>query len=461
LRKDQKFGGEAKLWDDISEALIQQDILPFWHEHYKAISFQPLGRVDIRRSLNVGTIQENDLEPLYQQLGYSDSDAKSLAKFALRERDNAIIRHKWVKLWLETLITRPEAQARLIQLGFPLRSVVKALDVAQYDFDASPPAQAFQAGGLTRNQLIAELMRLGVDNGVADNIANKIAYKKRPSSELREYEAGLIDRQPALNVMVQKGMRDDIANTLLDEVDATNRIAQVLRCQSAIRRRFTTGEIDKMAAEVALTRSGTTQQAATRLVNGWACEMESGGKDAAIPKLCNWLARGAINPADFLRRVKRLGYDDADAALIMEDCLISVNAKRNAEAKRQAKEDAAAAAARQRKIEQAAAKAQQAYNALARAQKQREATTQRREKQLLSAAEKIIKKCDCPLEQAYRYAMESNKRIQSEYALSKDESLQALISAVDGWDGLAFDDLTLSVDLAASLLQVSEPELAD
>lgn len=461
LRKDPQFGGEDGLWKNITDALVQQDILPFWHEHFKAINFLPLGRVDIRRMFNIGSVDEADLEGLYQQLGYSDDDAKRQKKFAIRDRNNSIVRHQIVKLWLDWLIDRDEASNRLNALDFPDAEVQEALDKAQYQFDDSLPAAAYVRGQLTRAEFEAELTNQGVTPGAIARIIGKLSFRISPVITIRQYNAGITNRQAASNLMIQQGMHAQIVNNVLDDADKEQKTAQVMDCRRAIKRRYIYGDIDKVGAQAALTAAGVDNQRAIQIVDGWACELVSKGKDAPIPRLCEWLARGAIGPQDFLDRLKRLGWNAVDAGMIMEDCLISVNAKRNAEAKRQAKEDAAVSAAQQRKGEQAAARAAQAINALERGRKQAQATVDRRQRQLLSAAEKIIKKCECPLQRAYAYAMNTNKRLQSEYALSKDDSLQALITAVDGWDGLSFDDLDASVALAASLLQVTETSESD
>src|SRR6201999_655363 len=50
LRYNPQFGGKEKLLADIKAALVQQDILPYWHDAYLAVSFHPLTRVDARRA---------------------------------------------------------------------------------------------------------------------------------------------------------------------------------------------------------------------------------------------------------------------------------------------------------------------------------------------------------------------------------------------------------------------------
>lgn len=461
LRKDQAFGGEAKLWDDIEQALIQQDILPYWHKHYQKVAYQPLGRVDIRRMLNIASIQESELEPLYQQLGYSDDDAKGLAKFAIRDRDAAIVRQRPIKLWLETLIDRNEAKNRLVNQGYPDASVEKALDSAQYDFDSSAYAAAFVGGQLTGLEFRDKLLQIGVDNAVTTKIVDKLGFRRKPGVSLKQYHIGTLDRQTAVNRLILDGMSSEAAEHYVAASDTDREATRVVNCTTAIKKQFLTGGFDKQEAENALTKAGVIQTRAVQLISDWGCEQIARGKQPAINLLCKWLERGALGPVDFLKRAKKLGYSQDDAALIMEDCLIAIDAKRNASAQKRAKEEAAAAAKEERRQLQAARQAQQLLDKAAAAQEKRRKTNDARQKQLLSATEKMLKKCDCDLSTATLYMKNWNWRLQQDYGLSKDESLMALLSAVDGWLGGDADSLTESIELAASLLQDTESSMSD
>lgn len=441
LRKNPEFGGQDKLWEDIKAALIQQDILPYWHKHFEAVSFRPLGRVDIRRAFNIGALSEDDLGPAYTQLGYSDETVEKLTKFSKRLRDESAIGHKAVKLWLKFAIDRTEATQRMTDGGLPAGVVNQALDDASIGFQSSPYAAAFVRGDLSRDTFVQRLENQGVGVGMTQRITDLLAVKRSNHPAVAEYIAGVIDRGTAWSDMTTDGMDGDVSERLLADADKSFRQARVVNCQNAIKSRYLTGELDQQEAIDELTTSGTTGERASSLLDWWGCERAKSGKVATAAMLCQWLARGAIQSADFTRRLENIGYSEGDAALMLEDCLISINAKRLAEAKKEAKENAQLQQRTQRALAKAAALEQRQAAQIFRAQQAAAAARKNREKQLLSAASKIAGKCDCDIYDSRTLARELRDSIMNDYGLNQDEALQALILGVEEWSGGAKETL--------------------
>lgn len=76
----------------------------------------------------------------------------------------------------------------------------------------------------------------------------------------------------------------------------------------------------------------------------------------------------------------------------------------------------------------------------------------RRQSQIMSAADNIIKKCGCTVADAVAYAVSARDTVISQYAVSIDESLAALLQATEIWDGISFDDLS---DIIAANAQLT------
>lgn len=117
-RHAQGRGGPAKVLSDIRTALVQQDILPYWHDDLIAISFHPLTRTDLNRAFEHGWIQDAEyLDGMYNN-GYSDLDSDTLLRFAIQER-NHVIRHlEPVRMFREGLIDTKQLENALTQYGF-------------------------------------------------------------------------------------------------------------------------------------------------------------------------------------------------------------------------------------------------------------------------------------------------------------------------------------------------------
>jgi len=455
LRKDPAFGGEAKLWKNITDALIQQDILPFWHKHFEAVSFRPMGRIDIRRSFNIGSLTEAELPELYGQLGYSDDTADKLTKFSVRLRNQGIAGHRITKLWTAGLMTRADAKMRLVALGFPGPAVEDSFELAQYQFSKSAYAGAYTKGIIDKPNFTAALIRRGVDAGAADSIATELGVRITHHPSLDEYRVGASDRATATWRMIRDGMDSPVIEGLLDIVDRGQEIDNIVACQRAIKRRFLTGALDEMEAGNELTRYGTADVRARKMVRGWKCELSTKGRAINLSRLCLWLEKGVIDSVEFVDRAEKMGYDRLDAGKIVEDCLMSISLKRAAEAKKEAKEQAAEDARKERIRKKQLAEVQQAQARLIRAQKQREATLKRRQKALLSATEKMMHKCKCPLDVAMNFAKSEQGRIQSEFGLTIDEALQVLVTTSDEWTGEDFADLAEVISDAARGIQTA------
>ena len=103
--------------EQVETALKQQDIAPFWIEKYKAISFRPLTRVDVRRAFDIGAIDRDRVLKSYKDLGYDDENAEALTKFAERLQEERVRNNKSIKLYQQDVITEDMLIADLDRNG--------------------------------------------------------------------------------------------------------------------------------------------------------------------------------------------------------------------------------------------------------------------------------------------------------------------------------------------------------
>lgn len=435
LRNNPKFGGPAKVLDDVKKALVQQDILPYWIDSYLAVSFLPLGRVDIRRAFNNGSLSEAELTPAYEQLGYSDDDVKRLVKFAISLRNQAAKSHIAVKLWLKLVIDRSAAKQRMQNDGYPADVADKALDDSEIGFASSIYANSFLAGDLDATGLKQELSGIGVSANGQTAILKQLSYKIKTHWAIKDYIAGVKDKGDALTEMTTYGMSSVTSRNILDESDRDIDRQFALTCQRGIKRRYLLGEIDKQQAQSELINRKTTLQRANRLVDWWDCEKSASSKHVTLAKLSHWLASGIIDGPDFSKRLDKLGYDQTDIDRILIDVLTAQNVKMLAQAQRDAKMQASLDAKRQNALNKLNSQVLRQTAKIERARGMAKATAGRREKQLLSAAQKYTAKCECDLQSALNTVRSNSKRIQNEYGLNIDESLQVTLLAVESYTG--------------------------
>lgn len=455
LRYNPKFGGKDKMEADIKKALIQQDILPYWHEHYLAINFNRMRLVDIRRSFQIGSLSEQELVPQYLDNGYSDDTAQKMAEFTIRLRNIGVQSSREVRQWVSGQISKADATASLQKNGVPLNVINDAFTAVEPNFSKSVYAAAFVRGDISRQGLTDALSGQGVSSTAISKIADVLSFKIRVNPVMDDYEIGTIDRSEASSKMISDGMHPAIISRTLDKIDKHVHNQSLKQCIAGIKRRYLLGEIERVDAQNELVGRGVIVPRSNQMVDWWNCELKAGEKQVSASVLCEWLQRGAINSAAFLERLVRIGYSSSDAALMLEDCLILMNVRAQSRAKREAAESAAEQQRVSRILTQAAKQEASYLQRLEANRKKAAKLRANRERSLLTTAVAIAGKCECGIFEAKQLAVAESNRVQTQYGLSIDRSLQIIALAVKEWDGLSPDSygsiVTALAETAASV----------
>lgn len=431
LRNSPQFGPPERLLGDIKAALIQQDILPYWHEHYLATSFVPMGRIDIRRAYNVGTLTDDDLIPAYQQLGYNDETCKILATFTKRLRDVQLPNHRAIKLWLRGTITAQQVQERMQADGIAQDAITKAMRDAEVSFETGPIAVAYLKSYLDRQGFIEQLVALGVSQDGAAAMADRLAYKRIDTLPIKEYISGGIDRADVEAAMQADNLPSQIQEHLLSTADKAIDSEMRVNCQRGIKRRYLHGEMDTQEAVNMLTNYGTTLERANKLVGFWDCEKSSGSKTITAARLCHWLSIGLIQQQDFIDRLVRIGYKQTDADMIMYECVRANTVRQVRDAEALQKKQQAEANRQQRIILAAERRAVSDATRIANMNKQRATLRANRDKQMLSAAEKVFSNTATTLPGAVSAVTSAIDTAKSEFGLTIDQALKVVILAAE------------------------------
>lgn len=69
--------------DTLDSLMVALDIMPYWRDKLRDISFSPYTRVDVRRMHKLGVIDEAALIRAYMDLGYTEERAEGLAAFTV------------------------------------------------------------------------------------------------------------------------------------------------------------------------------------------------------------------------------------------------------------------------------------------------------------------------------------------------------------------------------------------
>ena len=108
--------------------LRSQDVMPFWRERLKKISYRNLTRVDVRRMYSLGVLTEEEVLKSFTDYGYSQENARRMTQFVVEvtastsgmgdSEPKDLTRALVIKLYIKGIINRESALARLLSLGF-------------------------------------------------------------------------------------------------------------------------------------------------------------------------------------------------------------------------------------------------------------------------------------------------------------------------------------------------------
>jgi hypothetical protein len=121
----------------IKEALIQQDILPFWIDKYLAISFRPLTRVDTRRAYDIGSLQLEDVRKSYLDQGYDETNADILTRFTQGLKIQRVQKHPAIKRVISGELTTDQFRNILTSEGYGPLEIERANSRLGVEIEAS------------------------------------------------------------------------------------------------------------------------------------------------------------------------------------------------------------------------------------------------------------------------------------------------------------------------------------
>lgn len=481
---------------DVEQALRHNDVLPFWIPKLLAVSFRPLGRIDIRRAYNAGAMSIADVELAYSQLGYDDENAHKLTVFTDTLRNQSIYNTPPIRQWRQELINRNTAAQQLLDLKYDAAIVAQSLDVAAKMQRNNTAVKLFGQQKITRQEAEQRLTQHGITpadynswldtaalnyrnsqavklfgrdvitraeaeqrlktSGIADDMIKQwlddTAANRATNDAVAEYQKGLISNQQARTQMTADGLPAERIDQLLNKADDKRQAETNGVCATALVKRYVHGEFNAGDLQTKLVGVGIAPDFAEELVIRANCQQSAIGKDPTTAQLCEWLDLGLMTPAQFVERLERIGWQHDEAINILVQCQTKHGAARAKAAAAEAKaESAALAKAKAVEKRAATAVAKDIADRQRRIDKAAAART-KRESLMLDAADKLRGPLQLTLQESAQLIRTEKQRIQDAYALSVDDAIAAVVKAVEDWQpdqNTAFSD---SVDDAAMAL---------
>ncbi len=236
---------------DLEKLLGTLDYMPFWRSKLKAISYNPLTRVDVRRMYQAGTIGRDKVLETYKSLGYDDTNAQLLTEWTITEyapkaakditgtglvlgTDNYIYPSESliVDSYKRKLIPKEAAKLELQRLHYANETIDLLLDRVdqqlkqdQIDFEADAITDKYRSGAIDEIEYRLELTQLGVPSEMLDSVISRELTQakhrvKMPSkADLDKwYKIGLIDEEDYRGSMRIMGYRDSDIDLYIAEI---------------------------------------------------------------------------------------------------------------------------------------------------------------------------------------------------------------------------------------------------
>lgn len=274
---------------DLASLIQALDYAPIWHKRMMEASYNPITRVDIRRVLKAGMLDEQGVLDAYYKDGYSDKDAKILTDWTIweansSERDLSLA--KVEKAYKRGMMGNVEAQNALQELRYSDTAIAWYIKLWDYDIEEERVSAEidylsaqYMAGEFDEVTLRSKLTNLGLTaNNVLVAVVNLNAKKKRQvtaltTAEIKElYENDIISFAEVLPELIARGVNPVNANRMVKLID--------IKVQEARAKELTAQE--KEQARVIADANSTAKQLELAKLNVKIAEVKAETADLKI-----------------------------------------------------------------------------------------------------------------------------------------------------------------------------------
>jgi len=175
---------------DLDMLLKALDVMPFWRDKLKAIAYNPLTRVDVRRMYKEGVLDEGAVNQAYLNIGYSEDDAEALTDFTIKQALSSLAEFTSgdiIKAYIDRKIDAGEARSLLGSIGVRSDDASFILSTADYrrewarvDERTKAIKNLYKRKELTENQARSELLRLNLPTAQVNDLMEQWFFEPAP-----------------------------------------------------------------------------------------------------------------------------------------------------------------------------------------------------------------------------------------------------------------------------------------
>jgi hypothetical protein len=189
--------------------------------------------------------------------------------------------------------------------------------------------RAFMIDAVSKEELYASYRDLGYSDANAERLVRftmQLKAKRKQASGgtekvtavLKYYKGYLIGRTEALQRLKNGGLSDTGADDALFIADRQRKNDSQMACIKGLKKKYMIYAVDPNEVIAELRSIGVAIENVTPLLATWNCERGSKLKELSLAQIASAYKNNVISPEEYMQRIERLGYQDADGVIIFE-----------------------------------------------------------------------------------------------------------------------------------------------
>lgn len=284
--------------EDAQRLFMQADMMPRYVNQLLAITYAPMTRVDIRRAFQLGAIPYEEMLERYKDIGYDEATAKILSDFTKKD-----------------------------------------LDPDERDITLGSLTTAYREGLVTKEELTATSKELGyTDRAVELYVRTQVAIKERQDKQKADARERTLlrialatRRQSRVGKLNELDLRMQLEELDLSPPDVDAFIVKHIQPRAPIMKDLTVSQVLSAFKKGVYTRADTEEalgflgydqrETATLIATALADPKKpvavAKGRDLTLAQVRQALKAGTIQPAEAASKVRAMGYDEEEVAILL------------------------------------------------------------------------------------------------------------------------------------------------
>lgn len=285
---------------DVDEYLKVADYSPAWRPRLRAISFNPLGRIDVRRIYKAGGKSDEWLKVHYEANGYNEQDVRDLVE--------------WTK---NTQL--PEDESELSKLNDKVQSTLENRYLAGA-INATEASNILRYLGKSDMYISKALPALDLIRSLSGlhNETQDLAVKVKAAT-LSAKTRGNISNTQAKRLLVSTGMSDEQATLNLHYADLQYQVKLKEQAQNTYQTQYAVHNIDESEFRSGLSGYEFTKDEIDKAFMEAQLMRVNKTKKPTEAQLEKWYKNGTINDAQLQDELRGLGLSEKYVQVIYQD----------------------------------------------------------------------------------------------------------------------------------------------